>query len=36
MEKWERLLAAKEIGAISREDMEKAAKNVLTLIMRVD
>ena len=32
----ERLLAAKEKGALSREEMEKAAKNVLKLILRVD
>ena len=32
----ERLLAAKEKGALTREAMETAAKNILTLILRVD
>ena len=32
----ERLLKAKENGAISREEMEKAARNILQLILRVD
>ena len=32
----ERLLAAKEKGALTREAMETAARNILTLILRVD
>ena len=32
----DRLLAAKEKGALTREDMEKAARNVLGLILRVE
>ena len=32
----ERLLAAVEKGLLSREDMEKAARNILRLILRID
>ena len=32
----ERLLAAKEKGALTREAMEAAARNILTLILRID
>ena len=32
----DRLLEAKEKGALSREEMEKAARNILRLILRVD
>ena len=32
----DRLLEAKKKGALTREDMEKAARNVLRLILRID
>ena len=32
----DRLLEAMEKGVLTREDMEKAAENILTLILRID
>ncbi|WP_408071499.1 glycoside hydrolase family 3 C-terminal domain-containing protein [Butyrivibrio sp. JL13D10] len=32
----DRIMAALEKGAISRDDLEKAARNILTLILRID
>jgi len=32
----ERLLAAKEAGALTREDLERSAKRILRLILRLD
>ena len=32
----DRLLAAKEKGLLTREDMEKAGENILRLILRID